>query len=63
MQVQHIDHKAYQAKVRTQSEAELRYTIADAAESIKCNPTGCKAGYYQDEIHYANAELRRRAGK
>ena len=56
----HIDHAGYKAKVRTMSDAALRYTLKDAAEAIKAHPTGHKAGYYADEIHYASEELRRR---
>jgi hypothetical protein len=55
-----IDHAAYQAKVRTLSDAALHYAIRDASAAIKAHPTGHKAGYYQDEIHYCAAELRRR---
>lgn len=56
-----IDHAAYARRVRRQSEAELLFTIADARQAIAAMPDGPKAGYYADEIHYANAELARRA--
>jgi len=56
----HIDHAAYQAKVKTKTVAELRYIIADARAAIDANPNGPKAGYYGDEIHYAAMELRDR---
>lgn len=55
-----MNHAAYQKAVRTKSEAELRFIIQDAKEAIQAQPEGINAGYYQDEIHYAAAELRRR---
>jgi len=55
-----IDHAAYQAKVKTMTEAELRFTINDAQEALKANPEGHKAGYYADEICYCGDELVRR---
>jgi hypothetical protein len=57
-----IDHAHYQAKIRDLSDAALNYAIRDASSAIKAHPTGHKAGYYQDEIHYCSAELRRRQG-
>lgn len=56
----HMDHAGYQRGLRSKSVESLRYVIADAAEAIKANPTNPNNGYYQDEIHYAAAELRRR---
>ena len=60
-----IDHAAYQARCLRMSEAELLFTIADCRESLAAFPDCDKAGHYQDEIHYAAAELdrRRRGGK
>ena len=55
-----MNHAEYQKNCKAKSEAELRYTIKDAREAIEANPEGHKAGYYQDEIHYCAAELRRR---
>lgn len=55
-----MNHAEYQKKCRTKTEAELRYIIKDAGEAIEANPTGHKAGDYQDEIHYCAAEIRRR---
>jgi hypothetical protein len=55
-----IDHREYPARCRRLSEAELLYTIADARESLAAWPDCPSAGYYQDEIHYAAAELERR---
>lgn len=55
-----MDHAAYQKKCRKQEIASLRYTIKDATEAIQANPDSPNAGYYQDEIHYALGELRRR---
>lgn len=56
----HIDHKAYQRKVKGYSDDQLWYVIKDAREAAEANPQGPKAGYYYDEIHYCAAELRRR---
>jgi len=55
-----IDHAAYQAKTKTMTAAELRYTIKDATGAMTANPTGHKAGYYADEVHYCAMELNRR---
>jgi hypothetical protein len=55
-----IDHRDYPLRCRRLSEAELLYTIADARESLAAFPDSANAGYYQDEIHYAAAELERR---
>lgn len=55
-----MDHAAYQRKLKTKSEAELRFIIQDANEAQRANPDNPNNGYYADEIHYANAELRRR---
>ena len=56
----HIDHTHYPTTLRTKSDAELYYIVRDAGEAMKAMPTGEKAGYYADEIHYAYAELTRR---
>ena len=56
-----IDHAAYQAKTKTMTDAELRYTIKDATGAMTANPTGHKAGYYADEVNYCAMELNRRA--
>ena len=55
-----IDHRDYPLRCRRLSEAELLYTIADARESLAAWPDSPSAGYYQDEISYAAAELERR---
>lgn len=55
-----IDHAAYARRVRRLSESELLFTISDCRQVIAAMPDGPKAGYYQDEIHYAHAELERR---
>ena len=57
-----MDHGAYQAKVKKMSVPELMWTIKDAKEAMDANPTGKKAGYYADEVHYCAMELRRRRG-
>jgi hypothetical protein len=56
----HIDHAAYQAKVRKLTEAQLHYIMRDAKAAERAHPTGHKAGYYLDEIHYCADELARR---
>jgi hypothetical protein len=55
-----IDHAAYQKKLKNKTASELAYIIKDAREAIAAMPDGPKAGYYQDEIHYASMELKRR---
>jgi hypothetical protein len=42
------------------SDAELLFTIADCQQTLAAWPDSPNAGYYQDEIHYAAAELARR---
>lgn len=55
-----IDHAAYARRCRSRSEAELLFIVADCRAALAAMPDGDKAGYYQDEIHYAHAELERR---
>jgi len=55
-----IDHAAYQKKLRSYSEAQLHYVYQDATEAARLNPDSEKAGYWQDEAHYAAMELSRR---
>lgn len=55
-----MDHAAYQKRLKTKSDAELRFIIKDANEALKAMPDGENAGYYADEIHYASMELQRR---
>ena len=55
-----MDHAAYQKKVKKMTDAALRYTIKDAGEAIRANPSNRKNGYYQDEISYCSMELHRR---
>lgn len=54
-------------KFKTYTDEQLRYVIKDATEaaevSEKNGMDSKKSGQYRDEVHYANAELRRRAGK
>jgi hypothetical protein len=58
-----IDHAAYMKKVKGMSEESLRFVIRDAREAIAALPSGPKAGYYADEIHYCAAELAKRNQK
>jgi len=55
-----IDHAKYQRKVKVMTENELLWTIADCKGALAAMPDSQKAGYYQDEIYYCAAELRRR---
>ena len=55
-----MDHAAYQRRLKTKTEAELRYIMQDASEAAKAMPDGGNAGYYLDEVSYAAMELRRR---
>jgi len=55
-----IDHVNYPKRLRNKSLAELYFIIKDAKETIRVNPEGHKAGYYQDEINYACNEIQRR---
>ena len=55
-----INHKDYLAKVKKLDKVVLEYIIKDATAARNAMPEGYKAGYYEDEIHYCNAELKRR---
>jgi hypothetical protein len=62
-QLVQIDHAAYPEALREKSDAALQYIMRDASSAMRANPFGEKAGYYADEVHYANMELRRRRGQ
>jgi hypothetical protein len=55
-----MNHLDYMAKLRYKSIDELTYIIGDASAAIAAYPDSPNAGYYQDEVHYAYMELRRR---
>jgi hypothetical protein len=55
-----MNHAEYMKKTKSMSTAALRHTIKDASNAIKAMPDGENVGYYTDEIHYCNMELRRR---
>ena len=55
-----IDHTNYPKTLRALDMTQLHFIIADCHETLDANPTGEKAGYYMDEIHYAAAEIQRR---
>lgn len=57
-----IRHAEYQKKLKKLAVSALLFTINDAQQAIKAMPDGVKAGYYADEIHYCNMELRNRKG-
>jgi hypothetical protein len=56
----HMDHGAYQEKVKSMSAAALRYVIQDSGRALAAFPDNPNAGYYQDEICYCADELNRR---
>ena len=58
----HIDHEAYQTRVRRMPLAGLLFILRDAREAIEANPAGHKAGFYADEINYCASEVSRRKG-
>lgn len=56
-------HSRMQGKMKTHSEAELRYIIKDAREAAKLayeRGNDKKGGQYEDEAHYAAQELHKR---
>lgn len=56
-------HSRQMAKMKTHSEAELRFIIKDATEAAElAEERGSteKAGKYRDEAHYAAMELHKR---
>jgi hypothetical protein len=58
-----MDHTNYPKRLKTKSEAELRFIVKDAQEAIAAFPDSPNAGYYADEINYAGMELARRVKK
>ena len=55
-----MNHAEYPKRLRSKTEAELRYIIKDATEAQQANRENPNNGYYADEVLYAAAELRRR---
>jgi hypothetical protein len=55
-----IDHVNYPKQLRKKTYAQLQFIIKDAGEAMRAMPEGHKAGYYADEINYAQMELERR---
>lgn len=55
-----MNHTEYPRRLRSKTEAELRFIIKDATEAQQANPENPNLGYYADEVLYAAAELRRR---
>ncbi len=53
-------HTRTMAQFKDKSSASLRYIRQDALEAARANPNGKKAGQYEDEVHYASMELKRR---
>lgn len=57
-------HSRTQGKFKTYSEAQLHYVINDAGEAAKharAMGNDKKAGQYEDEVHYAHMELKKRS--
>lgn len=55
-----IDHTNYPKQLRRKSLTALLFIIKDCKEALTAMPDNPKAGYYQDEIHYAAAEIQLR---
>jgi hypothetical protein len=55
-----MDHAEYPKRLKTMTDDQLRFIIRDAREAAQANPENPNAGFYQDEILYAAAELKRR---
>ena len=58
-----MDHVAYPKSLRRKCLESLRFIIEDCRESIRVNPTNPNNEFYQDEINYALAEIKRREDK
>ncbi len=58
-----LDWSHYAKKVRLMTLGELYYTIKDCKEAMKALPDNPKNGYYADEVHMCNNEIRRRIAK
>ena len=58
-----INHAEARRRMKELSDASLHYVINDCRRAIEAYPEGHKAGYYQDEIHYAAMELAKRRKK
>ena len=58
-----MDHNEYPKRLKSKSLLEILFIINDAGEAERANPHGENSGYYADEQHYAQAELRRRNEK
>lgn len=58
----HMDHAAYQKRVRSMTDEALHWTMKDAREAAAAMPAGRKVHYYLDEVLYCAAELRRLGG-
>lgn len=54
------NHANLISSMRTKSDDQLRFIMSDAHDAINANPENPKCGHYQDEIHYAGMELKRR---
>jgi len=55
-----MNHTEYQKRVKGLPDTTLEFIIDDCQEAIDCLIDGENVGYYQDEIHYCHAELKRR---
>jgi len=55
-----MDHAEYQQRMKSKTDAQLKFIIKDANEALEVFPETSNADYYADEINYASDELNRR---
>lgn len=55
-----MNHIEYPKSLQAKTMPELSFIIADVGQVLAANPFGPKAGYYEDERHYAAMEMIRR---
>ena len=55
-----MNHIEYPKRLRAKTLYELNFIINDVGQVLAANPFGPKAGYYEDERHYAAMEIVRR---
>ena len=56
-----MNHAEYQKNLVGNCYHSLNYIIADCKQVIELQPWNSNVGYYTDEMHYCNAELRYRS--
>ena len=55
-----MNHIEYPKRLRTKTDAELRFIIQDAKEAMAAMPDNPNNEYYADEVCYCANELKRR---